>query len=121
MSGLKFPKEETKKKRMSHPASILGSRKGRCYLCGRYTQTEEHHIFGGPNRTLSEQYGLKVDLCLECNQFGAHEVLVTVEYPDGTRITEATYTIDGKWKMIAKVLGGIVIAWKPFPEPYKEN
>ncbi len=51
----------------------------------------------------------------------SNEVLVTVEYPDGTRITEATYTIDGKWKMIAKVLGGIVIAWKPFPEPYKEN
>lgn len=49
------------------------------------------------------------------------EVLVTVEYPDGTRVTEATYTIDGKWKMIAKVLGGTVIAWKPFPEPYKEN
>ena len=74
MSGLKFPKEETKKKKMSHPASILGSRKGRCYLCGRYTQTEEHHIFGGPNRTLSEQYGLKVDLCLECHQFGVHAV-----------------------------------------------
>lgn len=36
--------------------------------------TEEHHIFGGPNRTLSEQYGLKVDLCLECHQFGAHAV-----------------------------------------------
>lgn len=49
------------------------------------------------------------------------EVLVTVEYPDGTRVTEATYTIDGKWKMIAKVLGGTVIAWKPFPEPYKEK
>lgn len=74
MSGLKFPKEETKKKRMSHPASILGSRKGRCYLCSRYGQTEEHHIFGGPNRTLSEKYGLKVDLCLECHRFGAHAV-----------------------------------------------
>lgn len=75
MSGLKFPKEETKKKRMSHPASILGSRKGRCYLCSRYGQTEEHHIFGGTaNRTLSEDYGLKVDLCLECHKFGKHAV-----------------------------------------------
>ena len=74
MSGLKFPKEETKKKRMSHPASILSSQKGRCYLCGRYAQTEEHHIFGGPNRTLSEKYGLKVELCLECHQFGKHAV-----------------------------------------------
>lgn len=72
--GLKFPKGKTKKKRISHPASILGSRKGRCYLCGRYIQTEEHHIFGGPNRILSEQYGLKVDLCLECHQFGVHAV-----------------------------------------------
>lgn len=72
--GLKFPKGTKKKKRRSHPASILGSRKGRCYLCGRYTQTEEHHIFGGPNRALSEEYGLKVYLCLECHQFGPHAV-----------------------------------------------
>lgn len=74
MSELKFPKEKKKKKRISHPASILGSRKGMCYLCGRYSSTEEHHIFGGPNRTLSEQYGLKVYLCLECHQFGKHAV-----------------------------------------------
>lgn len=70
-----FPKEaKVKKKRISHPASILGSRKGRCYLCGRHCQTEEHHIFGGSNRTLSEQYGLKVYLCLDCHQFGKHAV-----------------------------------------------
>lgn len=74
MSGLKFPKSEKKKKRMSHPPSILGSRKGRCYLCGRYGHTEEHHIFGGPNRTLSEKYGLKVYLCLECHSSGKHAV-----------------------------------------------
>lgn len=74
MSGLKFPKGEKKKKRMSHPPSILGSRKGRCYLCGRYGHTEEHHIFGGPNRTLSEKYGLKVYLCLECHATGKHAV-----------------------------------------------
>ena len=74
MSGLKFPKGEKKKKRMSHPVSILGSRKDRCYLCGRYGHTEEHHIFGGPNRTLSEKYGLKVYLCLECHSSGKHAV-----------------------------------------------
>lgn len=75
MEGLMFPKKETKKKRRSHPESILGSRKGRCYLCGKYTKTEVHHIFGGTaNRTLSEDYGLKVDLCLECHQFGKHAV-----------------------------------------------
>ena len=71
-TGLKFPKGEKKKKRIPHPGSILGSRKGCCYLCGKYGQTDEHHIFGGPNRMLSEQYGLKVDLCLECHRFGKH-------------------------------------------------
>ena len=74
MSELKFPKGKKKKRRLSHPASILGSRKGRCYLCGEYGQTEEHHIFGGPNRPLSERYGLKVDLCLECHQTGPNAV-----------------------------------------------
>lgn len=49
------------------------------------------------------------------------EVLATVEYPDGTRVTEATYTIDGIWKMTAKALGGIVVSWKPFPEQDKEG
>lgn len=73
-TGLKFPKGEKKKKRIPHPGSILGSRKGCCYLCGKYDQTDEHHIFGGPNRMLSEQYGLKVDLCLECHRFGKHAV-----------------------------------------------
>ena len=60
--GLKFPKGTSKKKkRKSHPPSILGSQKGWCYLCGRCTNTQVHHIFGGPNRTLSEEYGLKVE------------------------------------------------------------
>lgn len=39
-----------------------------CYLCGRRTGLEEHHIFGGvANRKISEKYGLKVWLCHECH------------------------------------------------------
>lgn len=40
-----------------------------CYICKKdynlYTTTnlEEHHVFGGPLRPLSEHYGLKVYLC----------------------------------------------------------
>ena len=41
---------------------VQGNREG-CYICGRQP-TEEHHIFGGvADRPLSEQYGLKVNLC----------------------------------------------------------
>ena len=28
---------------------------------------ERHHIFGGANRSLSERYGLVVDLCHHCH------------------------------------------------------
>lgn len=40
---------------------------GRCYICRRICHTEEHHIFGGGMRKLSEQYGLKVHLCHWCH------------------------------------------------------
>lgn len=39
-----------------------------CYLCGRMGYLERHHIFGGPNRKLSEKYGLTVHLCRSCHQ-----------------------------------------------------
>lgn len=40
-----------------------------CYICGQERRyLEEHHVFGGPNRKLSEKHGLKVHLCLECHR-----------------------------------------------------
>lgn len=48
--------------------SLLKTIKGRCYMCGEYTPTEKHHIFGGTaNRRLSEQDGLFVYLCPYCH------------------------------------------------------
>lgn len=38
-----------------------------CFICGCYTYTERHHIFGGANRKFSEQDGLVVDLCHKCH------------------------------------------------------
>ena len=46
--------------------SILDTTKGVCFICGRHTFTEKHHIFGGvANRRLSEEDGLWVHLCLD--------------------------------------------------------
>lgn len=66
-----FPKMPARKRRRKHPASIVQVRNGYCYLCGLLNQDftpkqplHEHHIFGGPNRKLSEEYGLKIYLCL---------------------------------------------------------
>lgn len=36
---------------------------GVCALCGRKGMLEDHHVFSGPFRQKSEQYGLKVGLC----------------------------------------------------------
>lgn len=48
--------------------SIIQSDKNHCFLCSRNGYTEEHHIFGGPDRAMSETYGLKVRLCLDCHK-----------------------------------------------------
>lgn len=44
--------------------SIIQTEK-RCYITGRTTDLEEHHIFYGKNRKKSEQYGLKVWLAAD--------------------------------------------------------
>jgi hypothetical protein len=45
---------------------------------------------------------------------------ITVEYPDGLRMTDTGYTVEGKWKTgLGCVEKGEVIAWQPKREPYK--
>lgn len=48
-------------------------------------------------------------------------VIATVMYDDGTILTERAHTIDGMWKTEKPILGGKVVAWMDFPEPYKED
>ena len=76
-----YPKQKTKKKRKKHPKSILQSKELRCcYLCMHRgddsvkRNLQEHHIYGGPNRALSEEYGLKVYLCPEDHLWGKDSV-----------------------------------------------
>ena len=77
-----FPKQKSKKKRMRHPASILHDKSSRtCYLCvalhdnwNEHRILDEHHVFGGPNRTNSEENGLKVYLCHNHHIYGPEAV-----------------------------------------------
>lgn len=48
-------------------------------------------------------------------------VIATVVFDDGTVLVEQAYTTDGIWRTDKKVLGGTVVAWMDFPEPYKED
>ena len=38
-----------------------------CYLCGQYGPVEEHHVFGGPCRSISDRYGFVVHICRKCH------------------------------------------------------
>ena len=42
--------------------SVIQNKK-ECFTCGTTNWLEEHHIFEGANRKLSEKYGIKVFLC----------------------------------------------------------
>ena len=35
-----------------------------CYVCQSIHNIEEHHVFFGPNRSMSEKHKLKVNLCI---------------------------------------------------------
>lgn len=51
------------------------------------------------------------------------EVLVTIEYEDGTRTVKSSRTTDGKWYIEKKTTLSKfkVVAWMEMPEPYKEK
>lgn len=51
------------------------------------------------------------------------EVLVTIEYEDGTRIVKSSHTTDGKWLIEKKTTLSKfkVVAWMPLPKPMKEE
>lgn len=83
---LMFPKQIGKKRRMSHPPSIMKQEPGTCYLCIRlhndyryWTFREEHHVYDGPNRKVSEANGFKVKLCLAHHRTGPEAVHNKVE------------------------------------------
>ena len=75
MADLLYPKGNRKKKRQKHGKSIMPAYGG-CYLCrlldddDRKKITEAHHIFFGPNRAKSEEYGFVTDLCVEHHRTG---------------------------------------------------
>ena len=53
--------------------SIMNTEKGVCWLCGKHTETELHHVYGGvANRKLSDMDGLTVNLCWECHHTRIH-------------------------------------------------
>lgn len=101
---LLFPKTKAKKKRKTHKRSILHQKDGTCYLCitlhndYRYhTVLHEHHVFGGPNRSISEAEGLKAYLCLDHHETGPEAVhnnakIMRLMQQDAQRAYEKAHT-----------------------------
>ena len=51
----------------------------------------------------------------------SNRVIATIKYNDGTAIVKEAFTHDGEWTVEKKNINCKVIAWMPFPNPYKEN
>jgi 5-methylcytosine-specific restriction endonuclease McrA len=48
--------------------SIMQKDSTKCFICGKSTNLETHHVIGGFGyRHLSEAYGLKVKICRTCH------------------------------------------------------
>ena len=47
--------------------SIISEKK-RCFVCGRCSGIERHHIMHGANRSNAEEDGLWVYLCADCHR-----------------------------------------------------
>lgn len=74
-----------------------------CYLCKKLyydnsfkSGLHEHHVFDGPNRKLSEHFGLKVYLCLNHHTSGKEAVHNNIKnmriiQEDGQRAFEKKY------------------------------
>ena len=68
--NMMYPKKKTRKRRRRHPESIIQKKNGRCLLCQLLEGDtsikrglHKHHIYGGPNRTVSEENGFTCYLC----------------------------------------------------------
>jgi len=76
--------------------SIIQTDDDRCFLCRSAYGTDWHHIFGGPNRKLSEEDGLKIRVCRYCHE-QIHEgknskALMTALHKLGQTKYEATHS-----------------------------
>lgn len=85
--------------------SIIQSKK-QCYICGKSTFLHDHHIFEGSRRQKSEEYGLKVWLCVfhHTGQDGAHNASWMRDrlHKIGQRKFEETHTREEFIKIFGK-------------------
>lgn len=51
----------------------------------------------------------------------SNRVIAIIKYNDGTVIVKEAFTHDGEWTVEKKNINCKVIAWMPFPKPYKEK
>ena len=86
-----------------------------CYLCGRNENLEEHHVFPGKNRKLSDMYGLVIHICGQrchrCGKESVHMDAVTNRFVQAAG-QEAFLRVYGSKKDFRGIFG----KYYPFPE-----
>lgn len=114
MNTMMYPKTQGKKKRKKHKASILMKKDGTCYLCVKlhgdyriHQGLHDHHIFGGPNRPVSEAEGFKAWLCPGHHEYGPeavhtnHDTMLLLQQ-DAQREYEKTHSREEFMELIGR-------------------
>lgn len=114
---LKFPKTQRMPGKMpgkKHRESILQKKDGTCYLCRKldlnyriHACVHKHHVFGGPNRKISEAEGLYIYLCPEHHVLGRDAVhreyeMMRMLQEDAQRVYERTHSREEFMKLIGR-------------------
>ena len=55
--------------------TIFDQDQRRCFICGKYTATDTHHVFQGSNRAASDRYGLTVETAVKLKDHAQREAM----------------------------------------------
>lgn len=88
--------------------SIIQINKEECYLCSGRASEEHHCIYGTANRKLSEKYGLKVYLCINCHR-------------TGNKAVHKNYFTDIKLKQIAQKMFENKYSHEEYMQIFRKN
>ncbi len=78
--------------------------RGECYICHKWADLDEHHVYGASNRKNSTLYGHVIRICRDCHADLHHRNPAKYEYlkQDFQRIHEQTYSREHFMKVFGK-------------------
>lgn len=85
--------------------SILENNRDKCFICGSRRNLQEHHVYFGGLRKVSEANGFKVSLCMDCHKGDEGVHFDIVKDYELKRICQAKYEEAHTRQEFMKIIG----------------